>query len=183
MLNQKGKILLQSSILWNFGDGMLGPLFAVFAERIGGTVLDISWAWAVYLIVMGIFTVFVGKISDKVGKEKLMILGYALTAVFTFGYLLVSLPWHLFILQAGLGIAIALCNPTWYALYSKNTNHKEGGYIWGLSDGLTHISLGFAILIGGIIVHYFSFEILFIVSGTIQTISTIYQAQILFLKK
>lgn len=39
-------ILLWSSNLWALGEGMLGPLFAVFAQRIGGNILDITWAWS-----------------------------------------------------------------------------------------------------------------------------------------
>lgn len=183
MLNKTAKILLYSSTLWNLGDGMLGPLFAIFAQKVGGNILDITWAWATYLVVMGIFTVLVGKVSDRFQKEKIMIVGYAMTAMLTFCYVLVSSPWHLFLVQAGLGVAIALCNPTWYALYSKYTDHDNGGYIWGLADGLNHIVLGIAIMIGGLIVQYFSFDALFVTMGTIQTVATLYQLQILKTKK
>lgn len=31
------------------GEGMPDPLFAVFAQRIGGKILDITWAWAIQL--------------------------------------------------------------------------------------------------------------------------------------
>ena len=103
MLNDRIKILLYGGNLWSLGAGMFGPLFAVFAERIGGDILDISWAWATYLIVTGILIILIGKISDKRNnKEKLMMWGYALNAVFTFGYIFVSNPlvveyliWHL----------------------------------------------------------------------------------------
>ena len=49
------RILLISSSLWYFGEGLFGPLFAVFAEKIGGDLLDITSAWALYLISTGIF--------------------------------------------------------------------------------------------------------------------------------
>jgi len=79
MINKKIRILLYGSNLWFLGEGMLGPLFAVFAERIGGDVLDISWAWATYLIVAGLMQIWVGKYSDgERGKERIMLLGYAL---------------------------------------------------------------------------------------------------------
>lgn len=179
MLNSQERILLYSSNIWNFADGMLGPLFAVFAARIGGNVLDISWAWAIYLIVTGIFVIIIGKLSDKFSKEKIMVAGYALTAIFTFGYLLVSTPAHLFIIQAGLGVALALSNPTWFALYDKYSDTRHEGYVWGLSDGQAKIFTGIAIIIGGFIINYFSFKVLFIIMGSIQTIATIYQARII----
>jgi hypothetical protein len=54
----------------------------------------------------------VGKlISRKKYKSKVMVAGYALNALFTFGYLFVSSPWHLFFVQAGLGVAEAIGTP------------------------------------------------------------------------
>lgn len=123
---KKEKILLYGSNWWYFGAGMLGPLFAVFAERIGGDILDIAWVWAVYLVVSGTLIVFIGKISDKkISKEKLMIGGFALNTIFTFAYVLVSSQLGLFIVQAGLGVAHALATPTWSALYAKYEDKRH----------------------------------------------------------
>lgn len=182
-MTREGKILRWSSNLWNFADGMFGPLLAVFTERIGGNILDISAAWATYLIVTGIFVILVGRISDRVGKEFIMIAGYALTAVFTFGYLLVETQIHLLLVQAGLGFALALSNPTWFALYDRYSGDREDGYVWGLSDGQAKIATGIAIVIGGFIVNRFSFAALFLTMGTLQVLATLLQARIFFLKR
>lgn len=179
-MNKKIKILLYGANLWYLGEGMLGPFFAIFTEKIGGSILDISWAWATYLIVQGVLSAFAGKYSDgRKCKEKMMIAGYALNAIFTFGYLFVSAPIHLFFIQAGLGIAAAISTPTWDALYAKHEDRKHGGYIWGLARGESEIITGVAIIIGGLIVNYFSFTALFIIMGMVQVIATIYQAQII----
>jgi len=180
MLNKKEHILLNSTYLWYFGAGMLGPLFAVFAQKIGGDVLELSWAWATYLIVSGILIIAIGKISDSfLTKEKLMMTGYALNTIFTFGYLFVSSPVHLFIIEAGLGLASALAWPTWDALYAKYENKKNDGYTWGLAAGGEFLMGGLALIFGGIIVAHFSFAALFVIMGSIQLVATLYQAQIL----
>jgi MFS family permease len=171
---QKLNILLHSNNIWNFGDGLFGPLFAVFAQKIGGNILDVTWAWAVYLAASGVFTILMGKVSDKYSKEKLMILGYALTALMSFCYVFASEPIHLMIIQIGLGFALAICNPTWYALYSKHAQESgNDGFMWGLSDGTSRLCIAIAITIGGYLVENFSFTILFILMGTIQVISTL----------
>lgn len=180
MLKKQEKILLIGSNIWSFADGMLGPLLAVFTSRIGGDILEISWAWAIYLFVTGVMVIVVGKVSDRYySKEKLMVVGYALTTVFTFSYIFVKSPMHLFLVQAGLGIALALCNPTWLALYDQYSDKKNDGYIWALSDGQTKMVTAVAILIGGTIVRFSSFTALFVAMGIIQLIATLYQAQIL----
>jgi hypothetical protein len=77
MLKEKERILLYGSNLWCLGEGMLGPLLAVFATRIGGNILEITWAWAIYLVLKGVLTMVIGNLSDnKYSKEKLMIFGY-----------------------------------------------------------------------------------------------------------
>lgn len=181
MLNKKESILLNSTYLWYFAAGMLGPLFAVFAQKIGGDILELSWAWATYLIVSGFLIIVIGKMSDSfMTKEKLMIIGYALNTIFTFGYLFVSSPAHLFIVEAGLGLAAALAWPTWDALYAKYENKKNSGYTWGLAAGGEFLMAGIAMIIGGLIVAHYSFTVLFVIMGSIQLVATIYQAQILF---
>ena len=182
--NNKERIILYSSDMWYFAAGMLGPLFAVFAEKVGGDVFDISWAYATYLIVTGVLIIVVGKISDIFNnKEKLLVLGYFLNTIFTFSYLFVSTPIHLFIVEAGLGLASALAWPTGDALYAKCEDENKDGYEWGLFTGGEFIVGGLGLIVGGLIVSHFSFKFLFIVMGSIQLIATIYQARILINKK
>ena len=180
-MNKKIKLLLYGSNILSFGEGMLEPFFAVFTEKIGGGILDISWAWATYLIVTGIFTIIVGRFIDNRDnkKEKIMILGYFLSAIFTFGYLLVSAPWHLFVVQIGLGIAGAFLTPTWDALYSEYEDKDHDTYQWALAEGEYQIITGLALIIGGIIINFFSFTLLFIIMGIVQTVAAIYQSKIL----
>ena len=182
-LSKTTRILLWGANIWFFGEGMLGPLFAVFAEKVGGDILDITWAWATYLMVTGIVYIIVGKIiNGKNYKAKVMIAGYALNALLTFGYLFVSNPWQLFTVQAGLGIAEALGTPAWDALYAKNIKEDHDTYAWGMATGQSQIVTGIAIVCGGLIAHYYSFNALFITMGCIQVLATVIQARILFNK-
>ena len=83
---------------------MLGPLFAIFSEKVGGDILDITWAWATYLVITGVFYIIVGRLlNNKEIKVKVMVFGYSLNALLTFGYLLVDSPFKLFLVQAGAG--------------------------------------------------------------------------------
>lgn len=182
--SRTARILLLGANIWYFGEGMMGPLFAIFAEKVGGDILDITWAWATYLIITGLVYIFVGKlINGKEYKEKVLVLGYALNALFTFGYLFVKSPTHLFIVQAGLGIAEAIGTPAWDSLYAKNLDDKMDSYAWGLSTGQSQIVTGLAFGIGGLITHFISFEVLFITMGIIQVIAVLVTAQLFFKKK
>ena len=172
--------LLVGANIWYFGEGMLGPLLAVFTQQIGGDIFDITWAWSTYLIVTGLCFIVVGKIVDRrIDARKVMVAGYALNAICTFGYIWVASPWQLFVVQAGLGVANALATPTWDALYAKHEDKKHDTYQWGIAGGQAQIITGVAILIGGSIVSLVSFRELFLFMGVIQVIATFYQARIL----
>jgi MFS family permease len=184
MLNKRGRILLVSSALWYFGEGMFGPLFAVFAQDIGGNILDVTSAWAVFLVATGICTFFVGRIADhfqnRRGPEIMLVCGYALNAALTFAYIFVSTPTQLFWIQAGLGIAVALSVSTWLSLYSQSTAHGKSASAWSLESALQKFVDAGAIVIGGYIVTHYSFETLFLIMGCIQVVATLYQARILW---
>ena len=179
-LNKTTKILLIASSLWYFGEGLFGPLFAVYAQKIGGDLLDITWAWAAYLIATGIFYVLVGKFVNKSNyKKQVMIFGYGLNALLTFGYIFVHNTQQLFMIQIGLGIAEALSASIWDSLFAHHLEDKSNTFHWSIANGHPHFVSGIAIAIGGLIANYISFEVLFLTMGIIQTIATIIQARIL----
>lgn len=182
MLKKGTKVLLIGAAFWYFGEGMFGPLLAVFAEQVGGSLFDVSWAWSAYLLMYGVLSIFIGLLSDivKSGKEKMMVLGYGLNAVFTFGYLFVDNTFDLLLVQAGLGVAAALATPTWNALYDEFSAKNLNGRAWGASEGMASIITALSIVIGAYIVTYSSFETLFIAMGVIQVAATLYQAKIMY---
>ena len=184
VISKKGSILIWSSNIWNFADGLLGPLFAVFSQKIGGNVLDIASAWGTYLIVTGVFVIIVGIFSDRLPKLPILFTGYLLTAFFTFCYLLVHTPMQLFLVQAGIGFSLALSNPTYFALLGRFTSGNErDGTMWGWADGRDKIATGLAIFVGGLIVSATSFKILFIVMGCLQLVACLYLARLFYVRR
>ncbi|NJN15952.1 MAG: MFS transporter [Oscillochloris sp.] len=82
-MNRNIRLLLLGANLWYVGEGMLGPLIGVFSQEIGGSVLDLTWAWSIYLIVTGICTGVIGVIADRgrATAARLMVVGYGLNAL------------------------------------------------------------------------------------------------------
>lgn len=172
-MNQYLRWLLIISNLWFFAEGMLGPLYAIFTEKIGGDVLDVAWTQSLYLIVCGSLYIIFGKLLDAFSrKEIFLFLGYLLNTIFTFGYLAVKNPYHLFIVQFGLGVASALATPSWDVFYHRWSDFRSDGLQWGLAEGIPSFVKAFALIIGGYIISFFSFNFLFLVMGLIQLLAT-----------
>ncbi len=179
-LSKTTKTLLWGANIWYFGEGMLGPLYAIFSEKVGGDILDLTWAWSAYLVCTGCCYIMVGKLFNRRGyKVQMMVVGYTLNALLTFCYLFVQHPLQLFFLQVGLGIAEAIGTPLWDTLYASSLHRDHETYAWGLSSGQSQIVSGLAFAIGGLLAYYFSFELLFISMGVVQLIAAAVTAQLL----
>lgn len=172
-MNKIEKYLLLALIFSAFAEGLLGPLYTIFVSEIGGDIFDISWAWASFLIVSGLLTIVLGKLSDKHNKHIFLIYGFIFTIIMTFSYLLVYEPWHLFFIQIGLGISSALIWPVWDTLYSKYQDKNKEGEEWGFVEGGWNIAGGISLIISSLIVYSFGFNLVFIIMGILQIVGLI----------
>ncbi len=178
-MNRTVRLLLIASSLWYLSEGLLGPLFAVFAQRIGGDVFDITSAWAAYLIVCGLAYPIVGRlVNQSRWKFRVITVGYAMHTVCTFCYLFVHTPQQLLVVQVGLGLAEAISTPSWDAYFASELTERDDTFAWGIASGHTQIVSGIAIAIGGMIAKWGSFQALFITMGCISLLATLVQAQI-----
>lgn len=179
-LKKTTQVLLWGANIWYFGEGMLGPLYVIFAEKVGGDLLDITWAWSTYLICTGVCYIAFGKLFNRRrNKARLLVTGYLLNAALTFGYLWVDSPARLFVVQVGLGITEAIATPLWDAMYAASLCDEHDTYAWGLSTGQSQIVSGVAFGLGGVLVHLYSFAALFIAMGVIQLAAAAVTARLL----
>ena len=175
------KILLLSSFFITLSAGLLGPIYAVFVEEIGGNLLTAGTAAAIFSISSGVLIYLLGRWEDKIKhQENILVIGRILTFVGITGYLFVKSPAHLFIVEIFLGISTAISTPAFDSLYSKNLSKGKFASQWGTWEAMYAIAAGIAAIIGGYIAQEFGFKILFIIMSVLSLISLI---TILLLKK
>lgn len=179
MLTRPARLLILASAVWYFAEGLLGPLFAVFSERVGGDLLDITSAWAAYLIVSGLAYPMVGRLVNRSRwKYRIIVVGYALNTAFTFAYLLVDNTMALLVVQVGLGLAEAVSTPSWDALFARLLPERDDTFLWGIASGHTQVVSGVAVACGGAIATYASFNALFLTMGVLSLVATVIQARV-----
>lgn len=63
------KILIASSVFYNFSAGLFGPIYAIFLQKIGGTIITASIAWTVYTLFIGFMMLAFGSLGIGSTKE------------------------------------------------------------------------------------------------------------------
>ncbi|PIR87446.1 MAG: hypothetical protein COU11_00305 [Candidatus Harrisonbacteria bacterium CG10_big_fil_rev_8_21_14_0_10_49_15] len=157
------KILLWADAWADFGIGMLGPIYAIFVEDIGGDILDASWAYFAFMITAGLVMYLISRWENHVlHKEKLVVIGYCLTAVGALGYYFVDTQAGLLVVQVILGVSMAVLSPAFDALYSHYVVNKHEASDWGAWEAMGYMVAALAAVVGGYVVDSFGFRPLFL---------------------
>lgn len=175
IFNKALKILLATNGLILVAGAMLGPIYALFVERIGGDLLDASVAGALFALSAGIVSLLFGKLSDEVKhSDWVMILGYALIGLGFFLYLFVDSVLFLFVVQVLIGMGEAIYSPSFDKLYSFHLDDGKGGTEWGAWESMNYFTTAFGALVGGLIVSKFGFSAIFIIMAALCYVSASY---------
>lgn len=173
-MNIKLKLLLFASVFGNFSSALLGPIYALFVQNIGGSIIVASTSFAIYTIVFALLTTFMGKLEDaKFNKEKMVFVGYLILSIGNLLFIFVQKALDLYLLQALMGVGIAIVAPAWEALYSLALDKGKESSEWSYWNASIGIAASIAALLGGIIVNYYGFKILFVIMATFHFISTL----------
>lgn len=170
-MNRAVKILIFVESIFLFGFGLFGPIYAIFVEKIGGNILDVGAAYAIFLICMSTLELPMGRLADKYGRKFFLAAGYFISTFAFLGYIFVKDIYQLFFLQVLYGVSLAVGDPAWDAWFSKSLDKAKESFEWALF----HMSTGYAeaasALIGGVIGYFIGFKTLFVISACLALIS------------
>jgi len=163
-MHKQLKLFLTVNSFFVLATGMLGPIYAIFVQQVGGDILAAGTAWAIFMITSGIGILFMGKLQDKIKRDKPVILiGYALMSLAFLGYFFVSNVMQLFLVQVLLGISIVVLTPAYDSFYTKYLEKGKFASQWAAWEGIWYLVTGIAALVGAFLAKVFSFKTLFLV--------------------
>ncbi len=179
-MNKILKTLLRIDFLSIFSLGLLGPIYAIYVFQIGGDILEVSGAWAAYLFTIAIVMYIMGKLGGRQKFQNYFIIsGYGIRSIGIIGYLFVTNPFTLFLVQVMIGIGAAVSTPAYDSIYSSNLDKGKYASEWGVWESMNNVSLGLSALAGGAIASFFGFNALFIAMFAISLIATAYSLRLL----
>jgi MFS family permease len=163
-MNKGLRYLLMSDFWAVLALSMIGPIYAIFVERIGGDILEASTGYFAFMFTSAIAILLIGRWTDrKKNLEKFIFYGYALNTFGCLMYLLVDSQQMFVLTQIVLGLGVALKLPAYDALYSIYLEEHKEATEWGYWEALQYFATALAAIIGGIVVKYLGFKILFVI--------------------
>jgi MFS family permease len=176
-LSRQARLLLKISFLATFAESMLIPMYAAFTEKVGGSILDAGIAFAAFSMATGLVVILVGTHPWFQHHIKaFLILGFLGSAACDISYIFVQNRWQLFAAQVIAGFATGLIEPAWDALFTEDIEHSSAKH-WSIWAGGTHLVAGPASIVGGVLVAYSSFPVLFITMGLIDVAAALVAAR------
>ena len=175
LFNKAIRILLVTNGFILIAGAMLGPIYALFVKKIGGDLLDASYAFGVFALAAGTTTLISGKYADRLKENELIIvLGYGILGIGFLGYTLVNSIWSLLVIQIIIGLGEAIYTPAFDAVYSKHLDDHRSGREWGAWEAVNYFTIAFGAVAGGFLVTFFGFNTMFVVMGLLCFVSAIY---------
>lgn len=170
-LSRQARLLLYISLLTTFAESMLVPMYAAFSEKVGGSILDAGIAYAVFSMATGLAVSLIGtRAWFQRHVRRFLILGFFGSALCDISYVFVRNRWQLFAVQVIAGLATGLIEPAWDSLFTDDIGQSSAKR-WSIWAGGTHLAAGAAAIVGGVIVAYFSFTVLFVTMSLIDTLA------------
>jgi len=175
LFNKALKILLITNAFVLVAGAMIGPIYALFVEEVGGSLLDASLSAGFFSLAAGITTILAGKYADRKRKEKQIVsLGYFFMGLGFMLYMIVDSIIFLLVVQLIIGFAEALYAPSFDSLYMRHVSSKKAGVEWGAWEGMSYFTQAGGAALGGLIVVGFGFETIFIVMALLCFASSAY---------
>lgn len=171
-----------------FSHGLVIPFFTVFASTHlrGGSITVASLASGIFLISIGLSQLGGGFALDHIRKK---VSEKFLFHIFTFRYILmsacvaslilVSSPWHLYIVQGAFGLVIGLTQPLAHVIQTKYMDVGKEGYEWGISGFIFNVFSGLSAFLAGFIIESFGFKVLFIFGAFFNLVAAAFAGQTL----
>lgn len=128
MNNRKNlAILFFTLVVMMIGFGVIIPIMPFYVESFGASGSELGMLMAIFSIMQFLFAPFWGRLSDQVGRKKVLVIGLLGNTLSQLLFGLSTSLWMLFASRALSGILSSATLPVAMAFISDSTDHKSRG--------------------------------------------------------
>jgi len=158
-------------ILANIAAGMYPILLPIYMTEIGASVQQVGLAFTLSSVVMLVFQIFGGWVSDSIGRLKAVAIGSAggVLGFFALG-LAPTWQWMMVAIMA-ISFPRALVGPSFGAFIAENSTEENRGKVYGVTETIFQITGVVGPALGGFLAGYWGFKGMLLVSAVIYTLA------------
>ncbi|WP_053361163.1 MFS transporter [Bacillus sp. FJAT-27251] len=143
-------ILFAVMFLVMVGFGIIIPVMPFYAEQLGASPMQLGLLMAVYSLMQLLFSPFWGRISDRIGRKPVIMIGISGLALSFFLLALSTQLWMLFAARVIGGVLSAANMPTVMAYVADITSDEDRGKGMGIIGAAVGLGFIFGPAIGGV---------------------------------
>lgn len=167
-MNKSLKLLLTINSIFVLAGNLLGPLYAVFIEGLGGSIAVVSGTWSVMLLTTTLVNFVLIRYGDRVKEhEYFLITGFVFRAIAWIGFVYAHNLTTIIALQVIIGLGEAVGSTGFDAIMAEHldkSGHIRDYAVW---KTISNVLAAIATLIGGFVVTWYGFSPMFIFMGIV----------------
>lgn len=154
-----------------FAAGIVFPFYIIFTKEIGANFTQFGIAYALFSITAAATHALIGGWSDTFGRKPfLLVNSWGMASLFLLFPMATTL-WHVYALQAALGIFGAMHRTTEKALVADLTPASGRGRSIGVYHGWVSVASALAVIAGGFLIDLFTLSVIFYIASPIMFLS------------
>jgi len=145
-----------------FAFALIGVFIPVYLYQLGYSFTTIFLFYGVLGLVTAVFSLISAKVFSKIGLKHCMLISMPfLIILFMFLYTLGTFKWPIILLSLTYGIHVAFFWVPYHIDFARASNKKQRGMQVGFSKIVAIVFASMGPLVGGLILAFFGFHILF----------------------
>ena len=161
MNNRRILVLYALAFLATLGYGIMIPTLSVHAHALGADHAAIGIIISAFAAAQLLTQIPMGRLSDRIGRVYLVVLGFGLMALAATLYHFATSPGQFMVLQALAGVGAGCLWPPLMAMLTDNVDPAGRGRMMGIFNTVFFLGVGIGPLAGGFIAGAFGHDAVF----------------------
>ncbi|HDX9591201.1 TPA: MFS transporter [Bacillus pseudomycoides] len=166
------RFVVSQSLIMMAGS-MVFPFYVLLLRNVGNSFSQFGWAYGLFALTSALAYPLIGKVSDRFGDKKLLIVYSWSMAVLMLCFPIATEVWHVYILQIMMGLLGAMQKNAEKTSLVRKVERKEAGYEIGKYHIWTSLGAAIAIILTGYLVDFLTIGTIFYVASILYMISGI----------
>lgn len=155
------------------GLGIIAPILPLYAERFAANRFSLGIVFAAFSISRSILGPFVGRLSDWIGRRRILLLGLGGFAVLSALYIATDSLWQMGVVRFLQGAASVMVTPIAQAYVGDHTPKGKEGWMMNLFYSAMFVGMAVGPLLGGWIGEVWSYSTAFAAMGILSVVALI----------